>query len=44
MGANRGGVHARERRKRRRHNEIGRLRAAAKKAPQGKARTKLRGE
>jgi hypothetical protein len=44
MGANRGGVQARERRKRRRHNEIGRLRAAAKKAPQGKGKTKSRGE
>jgi hypothetical protein len=32
MGANRGGVQARERRRRRKRNEIGRLRAAKKKA------------
>lgn len=41
MGANRGGVQAREKRRRRRRNEIGIQRAAAKKAA-GKAPAKAK--
>ena len=44
MGANRSGVKAKERRRRRRRNEIGKMRAAARKATGSAKKSSAKGK